>query len=680
MKKVYVVSKTHLDLGFTDYAENVRQKYIDTYIPNAIKLAQEMNTDEDKKFIWTTGSWILKDALKNGNEIQKKSLFSALKNGDIVPHALPFTTHTELLDSDTLEYGLSIVDALDEIRGKKTIAAKMTDVPGHTKNLIPFLAKKGIKLLHIGVNAASALCEVPKCFLWKNEDAEIVVIYSGAYGGAFKCDLTSDVLYFDHTLDNRGAPQPEDIQKKLDLIKEEYPSYEVTAGTMDDIAQELWEKRHLLPIVENELGDTWIHGAATDPYKSAALRELMALKRKWLCDGTMKKESSEYIDLNDILLCMAEHTCGMDTKKYFGDYENYLKSDFKKARARDKVVMNYPMRDYPQNMFVLKERECGNYHEGSYSVLERSWKEQREYIDKALAVLTEPHRKEAESILSMLIPENARETENNFDLKETVCFGKWSLKLNSKGGIESLKCQDDEVIKENNSPLVSYHSYNEKNYEYWLTHYTRDYDINITWCIGDFARPLLKYAADKYPSGRFEYICTEAEKTISDDHVKITLNLKCDENLCIQLGAPRLIQAEYTLSYSKLSLEIKWFGKDANRLTEALFLHMHPSDGMFKLVKADNEIDYKNVISTGGRNLHAVMYSRLVKENKRYIFNNVHSPLISVGKGKILEFDNKIEDIERDGITYVLHNNVWGTNFPLWYEDNAYFRFEISEE
>ena len=31
MKKVYVVSKTHLDLGFTDYAENIHRKYIDEY-------------------------------------------------------------------------------------------------------------------------------------------------------------------------------------------------------------------------------------------------------------------------------------------------------------------------------------------------------------------------------------------------------------------------------------------------------------------------------------------------------------------------------------------------------------------------------------------------------------------------------------------------------------------------
>ena len=64
MKKVIVVSKTHLDLGFTDYAENIRQKYIDTFIPEAIDLAESVNKDGKKYFVWTTGSWILKEALE----------------------------------------------------------------------------------------------------------------------------------------------------------------------------------------------------------------------------------------------------------------------------------------------------------------------------------------------------------------------------------------------------------------------------------------------------------------------------------------------------------------------------------------------------------------------------------------------------------------------------------------
>lgn len=231
MNRVIVVSKTHLDLGFTDFAETVRKKYIDTYIPNAVELAGKLNTSKDKKFVWTTGSWIIKEALENSNDEQKEKLVNALKKGDIVAHALPFTTHTELLDEDTFDYGLSMVDEIDRIRGKKTVSAKMTDVPGHTKAMIPILRKHGIKLLHIGVNGASAVPDVPNCFLWKCEDCEIVVVYSGDYGGEFKCDFISDILYFDHTLDNRGTPSAKDIEEKLNSIKEKYNGYEVSAGT-----------------------------------------------------------------------------------------------------------------------------------------------------------------------------------------------------------------------------------------------------------------------------------------------------------------------------------------------------------------------------------------------------------------------------------------------------------------
>ena len=225
MKKVIVVSKTHLDLGFTDFASVIKKKYIENYIPQAVELAEKLNKNGEKKFIWTTGSWILKEALMRGGSAQREKLKKAIKEGNIVPHAMPFTTHTELLDSDTLDYGLSIVEDIDKIRGRKTTAAKMTDVPGHTKALVPLLAKHSIKLLHIGVNGASALCKVPPCFLWKCGEYEVVVIYSGDYGGAFKSDLVEEVLYFDHTLDNRGTPSPSKIIKKLKKIESEFPGY-----------------------------------------------------------------------------------------------------------------------------------------------------------------------------------------------------------------------------------------------------------------------------------------------------------------------------------------------------------------------------------------------------------------------------------------------------------------------
>lgn len=680
MKKVIVVSKTHLDLGFTDYAESIKQKYIDSFIPSSINLANEMNTVHKKGFIWTTGSWIIKEALEHGTKEQKKALEKAIRDGNIVPHAMPFTTHTELLDEDTLDYGLSIVDKLDELRGRKTVAAKMTDVPGHTKALVPLLAKHGIKLLHIGVNGASALAEVPPCFLWKCGGAEVVVVYSGDYGGAFKCDLIDEVLYFDHTLDNHGAPSAEKIKSKLNSIAQKYPGYEVEAGSMDEFADVIWEKRNKLPVLTDEMGDTWIHGSASDPYKSASLRALMELKGKWLADGSMVRGSQEYINFTDAILCIAEHTCGMDMKKCFADYENYLKKDFQKARKADAVKMRHPFRDFPHNIIILNARLNGGYAKGSYKAIEKSWQEQRNYIDLAVSALEDRHKDEAKSLLSKLIPTEPIRATEIFDTSNEIKFGKWQFKLNEYGGISALTCNGDSVIKQNNNPLVEYRSYNEESYDFWLKHYSRNFKTTFGWCVGDFARPLLKYFKGKYPSGRFYYKTESAYTLNSDNEAKVCVNLKCDKKLCDELGAPRLIQVVYRVNDDGLTAEVSWFGKDANRLTEAIFLHMFPENGTFKMKKINEWIDYKSIISMAGRNLHAVFYSQLDKGDSKYNFVNCYSPLISPGDGKILEFDNKLEDIEKDGISYVLQDNVWGTNFPLWYEDNAYFKFEITDK
>lgn len=81
--------------------------------------------------------------LDNADNTQREKLVNAIKNGNIAPHALPFTTHSEILDYDTFDYGLSIVVELAKIRGRKTVAAKMIDVPGHTKGIVKLLAKHG---------------------------------------------------------------------------------------------------------------------------------------------------------------------------------------------------------------------------------------------------------------------------------------------------------------------------------------------------------------------------------------------------------------------------------------------------------------------------------------------------------------------------------------------------------
>lgn len=216
MKEVLVIFKTHLDLGFTDLAENVLKNYLETYIPNAIKVGYELK-GTDTEFIWTTGSYLVTQALAHDDGTVER----AIRDGIIRWHALPFTTHTELMNPKLFDYGVSLSSALDRRFGKKTIAAKMTDVPGHTIGMIPILKRRGVEFLHIGVNPATPLPDVPLLFKWRCGNDEITVIYQGDYGTETEIDGT--VIYFAHTGDNRGPQSAEKIVEIFDEIKAKYP-------------------------------------------------------------------------------------------------------------------------------------------------------------------------------------------------------------------------------------------------------------------------------------------------------------------------------------------------------------------------------------------------------------------------------------------------------------------------
>jgi hypothetical protein len=53
------------------------------------------------------------------------------------------------------------------------------------------------------------------------------------------------------------------------------------------------------------------------------------------------------------------------------------------------------------------------------------------------------------------------------------------------------------------------------------------------------------------------------------------------------------------------------------------------------------------------------------------------APLIAPGRPALLDFHDTLPD-PQDGVHVNLYNNVWGTNFPMWFEEDALFRFTVS--
>src|SRR5262249_28918888 len=157
---------------------------------------------------------------------------------------LPFTTHSELMSPALFRAGLSYSRELDRRFGRTTTAAKMTDVPGHTRGIVPLLAEAGVRFLHLGVNEASPVPSVPELFRWRADSGEeIVVMYQDSYGGTHFPEGQAEGLSFAHTNDNAG---PQDISRTIDAYRhlaQQHPDTVIKASTLDAYGELLWARR-----------------------------------------------------------------------------------------------------------------------------------------------------------------------------------------------------------------------------------------------------------------------------------------------------------------------------------------------------------------------------------------------------------------------------------------------------
>ena len=109
VETVHVVFKTHLDVGFTDFAARVVDRYVHGFLPAAHDLADALRArGGDERFVWTVGSWLVHTALERTRGAARRRLEAAVVRGDVVWHALPMTFHSELLDASLAAEALAI--------------------------------------------------------------------------------------------------------------------------------------------------------------------------------------------------------------------------------------------------------------------------------------------------------------------------------------------------------------------------------------------------------------------------------------------------------------------------------------------------------------------------------------------------------------------------------------------
>ena len=683
IKKVFVVFKTHLDIGFTDMGQTVLDRYVNEYIPHSIDLAEQMNTGENKKFIWTVGSYLIDYFFENSSEEYCKKLEKAIHNGDICWHGLACTTHTELMDEDLLDFDLSVSDELDMRFGRETIASKMTDVPGHTKAILHQMCRHGKKYIHIGVNASSMVPDVPLTFLWKDGEDELIVQYSFDYGAPCYVEGMDEVLEFAHTGDNLGPQSEEAVMAEIERIQALYPNAAVAAATMDDYARLLLEIKDELPVVTEEIGDTWIHGIASDPLKIMRYKALLKLKDEWKMRGVDIKDKAFKPFLMNLML-VAEHTWGLDFKKYLADFKNWTKEDFLKARAEDATTLDFLTNRNAHMLGVLNEdfkKYRGGIFTGSYAFYEKSHAEQMAYIDKAVESLPQAYQAAAISALKTLEEKRHRHFDAMEIKEDGVLYpyeiseiNGWMAAFGGNGELVMLKKDGKDWLDGKMLGQLVYTTYNAKDCVNNYYSYSRAFERNQCWSEGDFSKPGLENVEDLEHR---DYTFAARKIIVSNHTVIVAL-----------AGNPTAVQkyscpAEAVLTYTfedKVYISLNWKDKDAGKIPEALWLKMDVQTEnpycwtMKKMGKAMNPL---LVAKGGNRRQHCVESVDYNGADGRVSIKSIHAPLISIG-GNWLYGDYRDLPDMGDGFAWCLFNNKWGTNFKMWCEDDCYFEFELA--
>jgi len=656
IKRVLVMFKCHFDAGFINTQAAVVNRYFTEFFPRAIQIAEEMRQNVEHRYVWTTGSWLLYEYLEQAAPTDRRRMEQAIVSGDIAWHALPFSWQTELIDGSMISGSTALSGILDRRFGRTTTGAKMTDVPGHTRGLISPLVDSGVKFLDIGVNGASRPAELPPLFVWKNKAGkELAVMYHHNYGSVAIVPDSDLAIAIVVRGDNSGPHKPEEINKIYSELEHRFPNARITATNLSEIANAVEPFRGKLPVVTQEVGDTWIYGISSDPLKVARYREIARLRQSWIADEKFRVGDATDVGLLRHLLLAPEHTWGTDTKTWL-DFDNYEPADLAKM-----------------------------LHTKNYEVVRHSWDEKRQNITDAINSLPEALRTQAQTAIRELAPKEPELSEiSKFSAGKDIETEHLLLRLDAHtGAISRLRNKAtgrEWAAVDHPLALLTYQTLSQQDYARFMSNYIIS---DADWAKKDFGKPNIeRFGAE---SREWMPSLVEVRGAESAEGHRVVAHLEVRDNKAQDSGRaafPQKMYLELILTQHEpvIHLNFSLFQKPATRLPEALWLTFNPAGsetGGWMMDKSGEAISPLDVVVSGSRQMHAIGSGlRCTKGNETLIIDALDSPLYALGERSPLNFSKSQPDLSK-GVHCNLFNNAWGTNYIMWYGEDMRFRFTI---
>ncbi|MBC7958488.1 MAG: DUF5054 domain-containing protein [Vallitaleaceae bacterium] len=738
LKKIYVVFKTHFDIGYTALPSEVKATYSKKMIPNAATTCiQSKEKDPQHPYVWTMPSWPLTSVLREPCD----NLESLIRNKQILWHALPFTTHTEFCGLEEFIRGMYISQKLSSKFNFSPISAKMTDVPGHTWILPTLLNQAGIQFLHLGCNPCSTPPDVPPLFYWEGPDgSRVLTMYSkGDYGSGTFPDEDWNLpvwLALYNTGDNLGAHSPQIIQDILEEVQSKSPKTQVHFGTLDDFFLALSEMDLQIPVIKKDLADSWIHGVGTYPNEVAEIRamrnRLAALETVLSLDvlrgATCTKDQAMLIEnAYENMLLFGEHTWGIDIKIGLNPIgRTYEKKAFNKMKEHDRYnraeASWLEKAEYVENAAKLvtqfEEQLLGNnskneennhptfikvYNtlaferaglieldislEAEHIVYDEERKETLHYIhmDNKLYVEVMAIPPLAYKVLKLIKQKSTQEEFRNiaYEKGENICLENdyLSLTINqSTGAIHSFRnTTTGKEWVDSNSQLgfgqFTYDIHSKQEVNAYLKDYA--YDLQ-NWYVDDFGKP-------GYPKSEHKTYMHTTQKVSfqnTDTYGRITIEQICAAESVELYGNSKSLVTKITLFKDKNYIELSYemHEKQETPYVESghFVFPLAATMPSYSINKIGSVIDpCQDIIKDANHMLYCCEnWVDICDQGEGLLFVSYDTPLLSIGGNGIERYSG--DYVPKESCLYFnAFNNQWGTNFPQWMGGNYKFKYRI---
>eukprot|EP00912_Choanoflagellata_sp_UC4_P002007 UC4_evm4s1289 len=761
VKVVHLIQSNHLDIGFSDFASNVVNRYFTgewgTAAPpaprnkpifypsfflnaaNTSRLLRKIHGSKGPRYRYMVNSWLvdlfldcnnrssypkvpLGDRLRCPGAEQVKSFLEAIVSGDAWLHAFPHSSQPELMDNATILAGIELSRSLARKLGKDPPSImSQRDVPGLSRGIVPILAQNGIVGISVGANDASPAPLVPSTydcayagkhqiripFLWKDEITNtsiILDIHPGGYGGELPflnpssnssasyfsrdgilCDCVGvhglgEIACYSWRGDNYGPADVNETEANFHLFAKAFPDAKIMASTLDDFFSRLnepeWRKR--LPVVTSEIGDSWIYGISSDPLKLAQMRAMMRARTSCLDSRECRQEDPKFNRFTHMMLKLTEHTWG-------GSYAGHMNMT------------------QPQNWSneALFDGLRGESNDIFYKKAPQTWEEQRKFIWSSLDYL-DPNSSLKNKILSEFqkIVEHPR--FDGYNLLQNKTFFRLSDNVNVSidkltGALNSLCSKSRCWTGSNSHQLVRLiyrtYSYAEKCERF--KSYTYSHRGIHPYNPGAFVPPTPGLNTSVRTRSKIYFAPVSqiyGRKNNANEGSYSSLLLRLDISFINDSGVSKFKEIYMNLTNTHtddVHLDIIWIQKTPTRLPESLSLEFRPAvckACKLRIMKIGQPIDVTDVVIHAGRALHGLDPSGKVTwtdcGEKTLAVRSADAALVAPGPSLNL-YDWNVSKINpQDGLSFNLFNNLYYTNYILWYpfnkSDNIMrFRFTI---